>query len=327
MAKWLIGIVGVLVFAGLLAWRLNGPVQEPASDIETLTTPPETRDAKARPHSEVPLQPEVADDPPQPDVTTLTDKTSAQAALLALFVQLEGPMREWAATRGLPLSDANGNFVLEQPYQQYDNETLLALADNGDMWAQQILAERIASTRPAEAMELYRRAAARGSIFAMLQLSQLADTIAESSSEFDFEQELEGADSIALEQFYSLRDAAVPPKVNAFAWRAVAEMAGLPGFSSISRSQWSLPDEELAAACDLAGSIYSDLLARRSSLGLGAYPSDTPPAWFDGNALGMGPSCEHPQAIEFDLSACREIRYEPPDGERSEGAIYVCDGS
>lgn len=326
MNKWLIAGVGVLVFAGLLLWRLHAPMSEPvhmprapqsraATGDSVATPPPATTDAPAAEAESVPVDP-----------LTLTDKTSAQAMMLSLFMQLEQPMREWAATRGMPQTDANGNFILDQPYQQYDDETLAALANNGDMWAQQILAERLARARPAEAMELYRKAAAQGSIFAMLQIAELADNIAAMSPDFEFENEFEGADNLALDQYYSLRDTPVPSRVTAFAWKAVAEMAGLPGFLSLTGS--SLPDEDRAAACDLAGSIYSDMLARRARLGLGPYPGDPPPAWFDPGEQPAGSGCEHSEAVQYDFSACRQIRYAPPGKETEDGydtAIYVCD--
>lgn len=317
------------MFAGLLLWRFislppatDSQVVAPASLPEKQS--PETTSKPAA--GEAPAA-DAADTDVSPEITTLTDETSARAMLLMLFMQLEGPMREWAESRGVPRTDANGNFMLDQPYQQYDEETLRALANNGDMWAQQILAGRIAVSRPAEAMELYRQAAAQGSVFAMLQLAELASTIGGMSPDFEFEDEIEGADNLALDQYYSLRDAAVPPNVTATAWRAVAEMAGLPGFMRMSPS--SVSGEEFEAACDLAGSIYTDLLARRASAGLGGFPTDAPPAWIDGNFYG-GASCEHEQAVQYDFSGCRQIRFDPPGEEDmgdEEQVIYVCDGT
>lgn len=250
----------------------------------------------------------------------LSDEASAKAIVYELFMRLEEPMRNWAQTRGLARKDANGALMLEQPYQQYDDETLAALAGNGDMWAQQILADRIKDARPAEAMELFRQAAASGSVFAMVQLAELSAKIAALSPDFKFDGE--DAGDVQLQQYYSLRDSQVPPATTAYAWKAVAEMAGLPGFLGFTGS--SLQEEDIAAACDLADSIYSDLLVRRAAAGLGPYPSDPPPAWFDPTRFRQSSGCEHPEAVQFDFSACQEIHYSEP-GEEQTAIFYVCD--
>lgn len=226
-------------------------------------------------------------------------------------------MREWAQTRGLPREDPNGNFMLDQPYQQYDDETLQALARNGDMWAQQILADRIRRSRPADAMELYRQAAASGSVYAMLMMANLSGTIAGMSPDFTFEEQ-----GIALDQYYSLRDAPVSPDVAAFAWSAVAEMAGLPGFMAMGAGD-GLPADKRDAACELAGSIYSDLLEQRSAAGLGAYPADPPPVWIAADTLDTRASCAHEQAVSYDFSGCEQYRVKNPQSGEEVG-FYVC---
>lgn len=324
-------IVGVLFFAGLMAWRLahhateaERPTEVPHAAMqvessETVADEPAVRQAAPT---------GAADEGSSETAVTLTDEISAQAMMFTLFSRLEQPLRLWAESRGLPRVDANGNFMLDQPYQQYDQDTLTALADNGDMWAQQILAERIQRERPAEAMELYRKAAARGSVFAMHRIAELANTIAGLSPDFRFEGQGDEADDVALEQYYSLRDTLVDPKVTAFAWKAVAEMAGLPGFMSSAGS--SPNDGFRSAGCDLAASIYTDLLARRTTLGLGAYPNDVPPAWIDAQAMGKTTGCEHQQAVQYDFSGCQQIRYAPQDGSETEAdevIFYVCDDS
>lgn len=323
MDRWLIAGIGALAFAALLWWRLapdNAPPTPAASDEPVLA------DSAPEPPTAGPVAPDAGFPAGESraggsdEGLTLSDETSAKAMMFALFMRLEEPMRRWAQTRGLPRTDPNGMLMLDQPYQQYDDEILAALAANGDMWALQLLAERIQRARPAEAMELYRQAAARGSIYAMLRISELAESIAGLSPDFRFENEGEGG--LALEQYYSLRDMPVSPAVTAYAWKAVAEMAGLPGFMALTGAR--LPDEDIAAACDLAGSIYSELLERRARDGLGAYPGDPPPAWFDPSAFDTTSSCEHEQAVQLDFSACQEIRYQE-SGEEEDVVFFVCD--
>lgn len=324
MNKWFIATTGIVAFGALLWWRAQ-PVVAPAAVM--VTAPPAVDERPQLPVTK--LSPPVAQDPTgtpgrssEDEPLTLTDEASAKAMVYELFMRLEGPMRVWAESRGLARKDANGVMILDQPYQQYDDATLAALADNGDMWAQQILAERIKKSRPAEAIELYREAAANGSVFAMLQLAELAGTVGALSPDFKFEGE--DAGGIQLDQYYSLRDSVTPPTTTAYAWKAVAEMAGIPGFMGFTATR--LDEAEIASACDLAGSIYSDLLARRAAAGLGPYPSDPPPAWFDPTSFQQTSGCEHPEAVNFDFSPCREIRYSEP-GEEQVAVFYVCDES
>lgn len=322
--KWSIAVVGVVAFAVLLWWRLSASLpaeqQTPASAkpgrVEHTSEPLSSLMSK---ESELPQDAKTAEKSSNGPLQ-ITGRASIQALIFSMYMQLEEPLRAWAATRGLPRTDANGNFILDQPYQQYDNETLAALAENGDMWAQQILADRIEHERPADAMELYRQAAAQGSVFAMLKIAELSGRIALISPDFNFENESGG--SAALDQYYSLRDSPVPPGVVAYAWEAVAEMAGLPGFMNFTATE--LPEDVMPAACDLASSIYSDLLARRASLGLGGYPADTPPAWFDANSMGRTSSCEHAQAVQYDFSSCNEIQMKLPEDEQ-EVVVYICE--
>lgn len=325
MNKWFIAATGIVAFAALLWWRAQQPAQPAAPDstaepVTAIAAPPGP-ETPAVPEAEVPLPAEEAApaEPPE-EPLLLTDEASAKAMVYALFMRLEEPMRDWAQTRGVARTDANGELMLEQPYQQYDDDTLAALAANGDMWAQQILADRIRDTRPAEAMELYRLAAANGSVFAMVQIAELSQKIAALSPDFKFEGD--NAGEVQLEQYYSLRDTPVSPATTAYAWKVVAEMAGIPGFMGFTGAR--LDKDEIATACDLAGSIYSDLLARRAVAGLGPYPDDPPPAWFDPTAFGQSPGCEHPEAVQFDFSACQEVHYAEP-GEEETAVFYVCE--
>lgn len=315
----------VLIFAMILWWRMHASV--PVSDNDQASTgapadAPVPEVTAPEIDVELPPQPEASVvDGSENEPVTINDVTTMQALFMSLAGQLEGPMREWAETRGMPREDPNGNFMLEQPYQQYDDETLQALARNGDMWAQQILADRIAQERPAEAMELYRQAATSGSVFAMLKLAELSGEIALMSPDFEFEGE-----NAALEQYYSLRDAPVSPEVTAYAWNTVAEMAGLQGLAAMVGG--SRPTDALAAAgCQLASSIYTDLLEQRSANGLGGYPTDPPPFWFDTEQLGARrAACEHEQAVSYDFSACKVYVVQNPQGGE-EVKFYVCDDS
>ena len=323
--RWLVAATGVAVFLAILGWRVflsgSGPDPEPVMPaVQTGAPVPVAGSDKAAGPPRQGLA-AAAEDTGSEEPVTIKDQATMQALFMSLAGRLEGPMRAWAETRGMPREDPSGNYMLEQPYQQYDDETLQALARNGDMWAQQILAGRIAELRPAEAMEYYRQAAASGSVYAMLMLAELSGRIAAMSPDFRFEDE-----GVALEQYYSLRDAPLAPDVTAYAWNAVAEMAGLPGYMAMLGGARLSPDK-LEAGCQLASSIYSDLLEQRAAKGLGGYPSDPPPVWVDADMLAdKASACEHERAISYDFSACTAYIVQQPESAE-ELNFYVCHDS
>ena len=233
------------------------------------------------------------------------------------FGRLEGEWRNWAMSRGYPVPDGSDGYVYEQPYDQYDDETLRGLASNGDMWAQQILAKRISRTNPAEALELYRDAAIRGSIYAMSEMANLYARIGDKRREVEFKSQ----DS-ALEQIYAMRDAPVPPEVSGYAWTAVAEMSGTePMFGNVAASQLArrLTDEQKEEACSMAQGIYDEVMERRSSLGLGDFDRRPPPIvyWDPASA----PICSEDNEPNMDLSGCRQIQMTE---DNQTNTIWIC---
>lgn len=277
------------------------------------------------PAVETAMPPEAADVPvvaaePEPLAAVLPETVSS-AELNALLQQygigrLEGQWREWAMSRGFPVPAGSDGYAYEQPYEQYDNETLRGLADNGDMWAQQMLAKRISRSNPAEAIELYREAAIRGSVYAMSEMANLFARISDKRREVEFKSQ-----DLALEQVYAMRDAPVAPEVSGYAWTAVAAMAGTePMFGNIAAAQLSrqLSDEQKEEACSIASGMYDEISQRRQSLGLGDYDRKPPPiVYWDPAATEVCPG----QAPSLDLSGCREMQIEE-DGDNS--SVWLC---
>ncbi|MDH3646991.1 MAG: hypothetical protein OER80_09480 [Gammaproteobacteria bacterium] len=233
------------------------------------------------------------------------------------FEQLEANWREWAMSRGYPAMGVAGQYNLEQPYDQYDNETLKGLADNGDKWAQQILAKRISRTNPAEAIELYRKAAVRGSVYAMSEMANLYLRISDKRREVEFK-----SDELALEQVYAMRDAPVAPEVAGYAWTAVAEMAGTePMFGNIASSQFSrkLSDEQKTEGCEIARSMYEEVTTQRESLGLGDFDRTPPPLVYSDPNASAG--CSESNEPRLDLSGCRRMQM---TREGQTNVIWLC---
>ncbi len=281
------------------------PAAEPAPEV--------TASVPKRP---APLAAETADAPP--DSGLLDDLDLMMLLREYGFGRLEGEWREWAASRGYPAFDQAGTQFYDQPYEQYDDETLRGLANNGDMWASQILAKRIAKTDPAGAIELYRQAAMRGSIYAMSELAGLYSKIADSRREVEFK-----AEPGALEQIYAMRDAPVSPEVSGYAWTMVADMAGTePMFGNIAASQLSrrLNDEQLEEACTIARGMYDELRAQRETQGLGDFNRTPPPLvyWDPSNSASCAEENEGPN---LDLTGCRQVEVSE-EGQTNQ--IWLC---
>ncbi|MEO1576095.1 MAG: hypothetical protein AAFU65_14215, partial [Pseudomonadota bacterium] len=154
--------------------ELAVPVAAPAAPaaptptpVEPVSAPPEDT---AEPVAAAPAV--VAGD--EDDGVLRIDLTN-NANFFALFDELgiddvEGKLATWGLSRGYPQLDDQGNPMLDQPYEQYDDAALKAFAEGDDMWAQQFLAERLAKDNPKEAIEWYKRAAENGSVHAMTQM-------------------------------------------------------------------------------------------------------------------------------------------------------------
>lgn len=254
-------------------------------------------------------------DPDTPHV--LADHELMDALAEFGFGNLESLWREWARKRGYPVVDASGARYYDQPYDQYDNLTLEGLADNGDMWAAQILAQRIARDNPAEAIELYRQAAVQGSVYAMNEMAALYNRIADKRREVEFK-----SGDLALEQVYAMRDAPVSPEVSGYAWTAVAAMAGSePMFGDMNASQLErrMSDEQVEEACSLAQGIYDDLLNQRAARSLGDYDRSPPPMVYADAAEKS--RCGLDIASSMNLDGCREMVVESEDKQVN---VWLC---
>jgi hypothetical protein len=215
---------------------------------------------------------------------------------------LDDRMTRWALSRGYPEFDQSGNYLLDQPYQQYDEGTLRGLAEADDMWAQQILAQTIANDRPDEALEWYRKAAANGSVYAMQQMAQLYHRRST---------QLGGDDASENAQQDGARAAAeaTPPEVTAYAWLAAAERSGWDatrGASLIPLIGRRLSPEQVSEACAMAETLRVELGSDRASRGLQPLARNPPPIVYSAEEMGASTQCHADESKAFDLSGCRE---------------------
>jgi hypothetical protein len=243
------------------------------------------------------------------------------AAMNSLGISdLDDRMTRWAISRGYPEFDQSGNYLRDQPYQQYDEATLRGLAEADDMWAQQILAQNIASDRPEEALEWYRKAAANGSVYAMQQMAQLYHRM---STQLRGEA-VTAKSGQAGDDAPASTSTPASPEVTAYAWLVAAERSGWDatrGASLIPLIGRKLSPEQVGEACTMADSFREQMGSERSSRGLQPFARNPPPIVYSAEEMGASTQCHADESKTFDLSGCREA--EVHTGNMST-RVWVC---
>lgn len=309
--------VAIIVFLAALLYVVYSPVPEPVA----------TRSESVN------EQPVAVDEPEQIDPTGSAEKVAAPGPAVTPDEQAAAPevpeiqiepganfletmsslgiknieerLASWYKSRGYAFSDQTGTYLLEQPYEEYDDETLRAFAENGDIWAQQFLAERLARSLPAEALELYQQAAASGSINAMQQMVQLYNRL-----------DLMRADAPHLEdthrqQLYAIKDSGNSAKEMAYAWAVAAELAGgdpFMGNQRVGSMSDRLDAEGRERACEMAESLYDQMVNERTTRNLGDFDRQPPPFML-GNLESLStPTCTNLRGrTGLDYSGCKDV--------------------
>ncbi len=303
-------IVLAVVVAGVLWSQFGSDANEPVESTENTTA--------IEPQVAVPadsgdgLDPEVVAQDPDPEepagprrivVGNQSDFFSIMGELG--LDEMEQRFSKWSLEHGYPFSDQTGVLLLEQPYDQYDDDTLRAFAENEDMWAQQFLAQRLENTRPAEAIDWYRKAAINGSLFAMDQLTALYGKLARARADGP------NTDATYKEQLLAVRDSTGASQEMGFAWSMASVMAGGdPGRNKLTMDAMSrsFDDEQVQRACDLASSLYSDISSQRQNRGLPDYSRSPPPLMMGTISQASDLPCGGESSTPYmDVSGCEEV--------------------
>jgi hypothetical protein len=307
MGKVLIALIVLVVGAVVFVW-LRTPKAPPIPVAMSEDTVPSTSAAPPTPaydtmaNTAVPKPAQPAGKPASNGGKPLDLQINSEADLLAAMSSLgiedlDDRMTRWALSRGYPEFDQAGNYLLDQPYQQYDEATLRGLADGGDMWAQQILAQQIATDRPKEALDYYKRAAENGSVYAMQEIARLY---------------YRESNQLRAAEPGSTRDAgaeASGPDVTAYAWLAAAEGSGWDptrGASLIPLIGRKLSQEQVTEACKMSDTLRTQMGAARGARGLQGFDRTPPPIVYDAQEMGAATQCHPDQTSAYDLSGCRE---------------------
>jgi hypothetical protein len=312
VAKLLAALTALVVAAVVYAWwRAPAVPVIPDAQVPAIAAPDDAQPATDRVErpaprsgSREPAKPPKRSGGAEPLSLRINSEADLFAAMRSLGIEdLDERMTQWAVAHGYPEFDQAGNFLLDQPYQQYDEQTLRGLAEADDMWAQQLLAQQIANDRPAEALEWYQRAAANGSVYAMQEVARLYHRMSSQLRDLS-----DSTDEQALQQEFAVRDAS-SPEVSAYAWLATAEAAGWDATRAASLIPLlgrRLSQEQVSEACTLAQSLRAKLDADRAARGLQPYDRTPPPIVYPGEELGAATRCAEGKPPAYDLSGCRE---------------------
>lgn len=316
-----------LAVATLLGWFAWSWMQQPEpSAVESApVSVVEPEPAAAEPESEVveaPVENAVADEDEGPRRIEVENQSDFFTLMAEIGLEnMEERFSQWSLEHGYPFSDQTGVLLLEQPYDQYDDETLRAFAEGEDMWAQQFLAKRLENTRPAEAIDWYRKAAINGSLYAMDQLTALYTKLARSRADGV------GTDAVYKEQLLAVKDSVGSTQEMSFAWSMASVMAGGdPGRSRLQLDALSrnFDEEQQQRACDMASSLYSDISGARQSRGMPDFSRNPPPLMMgslgDASSLPCGGAASVPHV---DTSSCEELIMVLG---QTENEIVVCRG-
>ncbi|NNF16197.1 MAG: hypothetical protein HKN70_05585 [Gammaproteobacteria bacterium] len=309
-------LVVALVAAAIVVFYQNEPepdkgsvVQEPESPVAMTPDPPPAAPivAQTMPAPEDPLPaPEDSDGAPVREIEIEPGANFMETMSRLGLDNIEERLAEWYKGRGYAFSDQTGTYLLEQPYQEYDDATLRAFADNGDIWAQQFLAERLAKTRPAEALELYQKAAASGSVNAMQQIVKLYSRIDVMRADGP------NLDDTHRQQLFAIKDSGNSAKEMSYAWAVAAELAGGDPFLSNQRAgalSDRLDDDGRQRACEMAESLYDQMVNARTERNLGDFDRQPPPFMLGTIESLSGSSCDNLAGRSgLDYSRCENVR-------------------
>ncbi len=224
--------------------------------------------------------------------------------------------RGWRQERGfLGTDELLGVSPAEAPifsYQSLDAEALDAMAQTGDVGALQALAAQNLLVDPFLATDLYSRAAAEGSEFALLQIASLLETFssvspADADVAFDYARKL--ARLRASQRAGGLLE-------NAFAFALAALRGGGAPVARPDVLSWiqhmgsDFDRDALNDACDLSARIFFEISAIRRERGKLRLSRQPPPLFFSAADLAEQMPCRDTRTpIEpvLDIGAC-EVR-------------------
>lgn len=211
--------------------------------------------------------------------------------------------------------------------QSMDDATLQTMLESGDFGASQTLASRALFTDPFAALDLYRTAANQGSVYAILQIGSLLESLSDISLDSFV------ADPAYLRNLVKLRsrDAAQGPKSSAFSHAlAAARDGGMPVINNemlkwLQRLSSEFSESEQQSACERSAELFLEISAARRQKGLQPLSTQPPHVFLSIPDLAKKLPCQatsHPIMQLMNLGRCAHTQVEDNQGERMN--LYIC---
>lgn len=211
--------------------------------------------------------------------------------------------------------------------QSLDDATLQTMLEAGDFGASQTLASRVLFTDPFAALELYRAAADQGSVYAIMQIGSLLESLSDIS--------LDGfvADPAYLRNLVNFRnrESAQNPRRSAFSHAlAAARDGGMPVIDTemlnwLHRLSGEFSESEQQSACEQSAELFFEISAKRRQKGLQPLSTDPPPVFLSIPDLARKLPCHatsHPIIQLLNLGGCSSTQVE--DNQRERMDLYIC---
>jgi hypothetical protein len=246
-------------------------------------------------------------------------------------MRLVAESARWRQARGFLGSDRLLNVSEDnapsRSYQALDTAALENRSEGGEMAATQTLAARTRVDDPFASMDLYATAAAQGSVYAMIQIGSLRETLGNMPLDrFD-------SGPAYRRKLGELRDddSSRTLQTEAFGYVAAAVRDGgaavvdedLLGW--LQRMEKEIPSAQRAAACELSERIFMGFSAARRSRGLAPLTTTPPPVFIAIPNLDQKLPCRatpYPIFSLIDLSRCSVY---PVENERDDAMdLYIC---
>ena len=214
--------------------------------------------------------------------------------------------------------------------QSLDDATLHTMLEAGDSGASQTLASRALFTDPFAALELYRTAASQGSVYAILQIGSLLESLSDITLD-DFV-----TDPAYLQKLIDLRnrDPAQGPKIAAFSHALTAARdGGMPVIDTemltwLQRLSGEFSEFEQQSACEQSAQLFFEISAERRQKGLQPISTEPPPVFLSIPDLEKQLPCRttnHPIIQLLNLTRCSRTEVEDNRGDRM--ILNICENA
>ena len=212
--------------------------------------------------------------------------------------------------------------------QSLDEATLQSMRVAGDAGASQILASRVLFTDPFAALDLYRTAAGQGSIYAILKIGSLLETLSDTSLD-DFV-----TDPAYLRKLVVLREqgSAQDRKIAAFSHALTAIRDGGVAIVDVEMLSWvqqmsgGYSESERQSACERSAQLFFEFSARRRQQGLRPISTEPPPVFLSIPDLENQLPCQttnYPIMQLLNLDRCARTEVEDNRGDRMN--LNICE--